>query len=82
MKNNTQLTNVVKLILQIAIKQNTNGSYHINLKKNESVIITAKTLNKTDLSIKELQKSKKEQNLFGYGSKTKRLPGHKYYSAY
>jgi len=66
----------------VSIKQNANGSYHINLKKNETVIITAKTLNKTDLSIKELPKSKKEQNLFGYGSKTKRLPGHKYYNSY
>ncbi|MEO9571679.1 MAG: glycoside hydrolase family 95-like protein, partial [Polaribacter sp.] len=66
----------------VSINKNINGSYSIDLKKNETVIITSKSLKKTDLSIKELPKSKEEQNLFGYGSKTKRLPGHKYYSSY
>ena len=46
------------------------------------LVITSKSLKKTDLSIKELPKSEAEQNLFGYGEKTKRLPGHNYYSSY
>ena len=66
----------------VSINQSEDGSYKIDLKQNESVIITSKEINKTDLSIKELPKSEAEQNLFGYGEKTKRLPGHKYYSTY
>ena len=66
----------------VSIKKEADGSYNINLKKNESVIITSKSLRKTDLTIIELPKTKEEQNLFGYGKKTKRLPGHKYYSSY
>lgn len=66
----------------ISIKKNEDDSYTVNLKKNESVMITSKPLEKTVISIKELPKTKEEQNLFGYGEKTKRLPGHKYYSSY
>jgi len=66
----------------ISVNKSADGSYNINLKKDESVIITSKSLKKTDLSIKELPKSEAEQNLFGYGKKTKRLPGHDYYSSY
>jgi hypothetical protein len=66
---------------RISVKKE-NNCYRINLKKNESVIITSKSLHKTDLTIDELPKTKAEQNLFGYGSKTKRLPGHNYYSSY
>ena len=66
----------------ISVKQDKNGAYAINLKKNESVIITSKSLQKTDLTIKENPKTEEEQNLFGYGKKTKRLPGHTYYSSY
>ncbi|WP_405575618.1 glycosyl hydrolase family 95 catalytic domain-containing protein [Winogradskyella sp. Asnod2-B02-A] len=66
----------------VSINQSEDGSYKIDLKQNESVIVTSKEINKTDLSIKELPKSEAEQNLFGYGEKTKRLPGHKYYSSY
>ncbi|WP_179351280.1 glycosyl hydrolase family 95 catalytic domain-containing protein [Winogradskyella vidalii] len=66
----------------VSINQSEDGSYKIDLKQNESVIITSKEINKTDLSIQELPKSEAEQNLFGYGEKTKRLPGHKYYSSY
>ena len=66
----------------ISVNKSADGSYNINLKKDESVIITSKSLKKTDLSIKELPKSEAEQNLFGYGEKTKRLPGHDYYSSY
>ena len=66
----------------VAINQSEDGSYKIDLKQNESVVITSKSLKKTDLSIKELPKSEGEQNLFGYGEKTKRLPGHKYFSSY
>ncbi|GAA3651276.1 glycosyl hydrolase family 95 catalytic domain-containing protein [Flavivirga jejuensis] len=57
------------------------GLYNIDLKKDESVIITSKSLKKTDLTIIELPKTKEEQNLFGFGEKTKRLPGHTYYSS-
>jgi hypothetical protein len=66
----------------ISIKKNEDDSYSVNLRKNESVIITSKPLEKTEMYIKELPKTKEEQNLFGYGEKTKRLPGHKYYSSY
>ena len=37
----------------VAINKSEDGSYKVDLKKNESVIISAKTLNKTDLSIQE-----------------------------
>ncbi|NRD20688.1 hypothetical protein HNV08_11565 [Winogradskyella eckloniae] len=66
----------------ISVKKGGDDFYNINLKKDESVIITSKSLKNTDLSIIELPKSETEQNLFGYGEKTKRLPGHDYYSSY
>ncbi|MDO7172422.1 glycosyl hydrolase family 95 catalytic domain-containing protein [Mariniflexile sp. AS56] len=66
----------------VSIPETSDGFYTIDLKQNESVIITSKEINKTDLSIQELPKSEAEQNLFGYGKKTKRLPGHDYYSSY
>ena len=62
-------------------KKDESGVYIVNLKKDETVVISSKSLNKTDLTIKELPKTKQEQNLFGYSKKTKRLPGHKYYSS-
>jgi len=64
----------------IDVTKNSDGFYHVDLKKNETVIITSKSLKQTDLTISELPKTENEKNLFGYGNKTKRLPGHKYYS--
>lgn len=66
----------------VSIKKDQHGAYKVKLKKNETVIITSKSLQQTDVSILELPKTKEEQNLFGYGNSTKRLPGHKYYSSY
>ena len=66
----------------ISTQKTSDGFYTIDLKTNQTVVITSKTLKKTNLSIEELPKSEAEQNLFGYGKKTKRLPGHNYYSSY
>ncbi|MDN3663909.1 glycoside hydrolase family 95-like protein [Algibacter miyuki] len=66
----------------VSVNKAADNSYKVDLKKDETVIITSKPLDKTDLNIKELPKSEAEQNLFGYGKKTKRLPGHDYYSSY
>ncbi|WP_159020756.1 glycosyl hydrolase family 95 catalytic domain-containing protein [Algibacter sp. L3A6] len=67
---------------RISVDKEINGTYIVDLKKNESVMITSKKLSKTNVTIAELPKSEKEKNLFGYGDKTKRLPGHQYYSSY
>ena len=67
---------------RISVDKESNGTYIVDLKKNESVMITSKKLSKTNVTIAELPKSEKEKNLFGYGDKTKRLPGHQYYSSY
>ena len=66
----------------ISTQKTSDGFYTIDLETNETVLITSKALKKTNLSIEELPKSEAEQNLFGYGKKTKRLPGHNYYSSY
>ena len=66
----------------VAVEKSTDGFYAIDLKKNETLIVTSKTIHKTDLSIDELERSEEEKNLFGYGEQTKRLPGHNYYSSY
>lgn len=63
----------------ISVKKSMDDFYSINLKANESVIITSKEISKVNLSIEELPKSKDEINLFGFGTRTERLPGHKYY---
>ena len=63
----------------ISVKKLRNNFYSIDLKANESVIITSKEISKVNLSIEELPKSKNEINLFGFGSRTERLPGHQYY---
>ncbi|MDO6801386.1 hypothetical protein Q4595_02880 [Wenyingzhuangia sp. 1_MG-2023] len=65
---------------KVNIKKNKNGFYNIPLKTNETAIITDKSLDKTDLTINELPVKEKNKNLFGYSSKTKRLPSHSYYS--
>lgn len=64
----------------ISSKKSKDGFYNIDLKKDESVIITSKLLKETDLTIQELPKTEADENLFGYSKKTKRLPGHQYYS--
>jgi len=63
----------------ISVKKDEDGSYLVALKADESVIITSKEINKVNLSIEELPKNEDEINLFGFGTKTERLPGHHYY---
>ncbi|WP_299668737.1 glycoside hydrolase family 95-like protein [uncultured Polaribacter sp.] len=66
----------------ISMKKDKSDFYTIDLKANESVIITSKEISKVNLTIEELPKSEEEINLFGYGSRTERLPGHQYYSSF
>ncbi|CAH8283023.1 hypothetical protein EV196_10210 [Mariniflexile fucanivorans] len=64
---------------QISVKMDEDGFYLVDLKADESVIITSKEISKVNLSIEELPKNEDEINLFGFGTKTERLPGHHYY---
>ena len=66
--------------MKIAVQKDADGFYTLNLKTNESVIITSKELKDTNLTIAELPKTEDELNLFGYSTKTKRLPGHDFYT--
>lgn len=63
----------------ISLKKGEDGFYLVDLKIDESVIITSKKISKVNFVIKELSKSQDEINLFGFGTKTERLPGHQYY---
>lgn len=66
----------------VTVERSSDGFYDVDLKVDETLIVTSKSLKKTDLSIEELGKTEGEKNLFGFGQKTKRLPGHNYYSSY
>lgn len=66
---------------EISVSKGKNNFYTIDLKSNESVLISSKPFHKIDTDIVELPKKKNEKNLFGYSKKTKRLPGHQYYSS-
>ncbi|WP_131453961.1 glycosyl hydrolase family 95 catalytic domain-containing protein [Neotamlana sedimentorum] len=64
----------------VSYKKQSDGFYYIPLKKSEKILITSKLLNKTDLSIKELNRNTQEKNLFGYSDKTERLPSDAFYT--
>ncbi len=56
------------------------GYYTIDLEKGETAIFTSSKLEQTDLRINAISVKKENRNLFGFSKKTKRLPGHQYYS--
>ena len=61
------------------VKQHDDGTYEVDVVKDDSVILALGDLSETDLSIAPIPVSESNRNLFGLSKKTKRLPGHAYY---
>jgi len=64
------------------ITPNADGTYTIDLKKDQTVFFTAKPLaelSQDDLTISPIPVAEDKKHLFGYSERTKRLPGHEHY---
>ncbi|MGJ8672915.1 glycosyl hydrolase family 95 catalytic domain-containing protein [Rubritalea sp.] len=61
------------------ILENQDGMYHLDLKKGQVAVFSAKDIKDLNMSVQPIPISEAQHNLFGLSEKTKRLPGHKQY---